>query len=236
MITRAELPQAAAFAEVGVARPHESAHLHVAGAAPYTDDIPEIAGTLHAALGLSPVAHGVLKGIDVDAIRRHGLGPEIGEALDILDFERGAKLTGARFTLYKGAGARLERALINFMLDLHTGSHGYTEVLPPFMVNRDTMTGTGQLPKFEEDLFRLVDPEYFLIPTAEVPVTNLVRDRIVELSACRVEGGRHVERGGGMLPQNRRQLQTWLRPQIARHQKPAIAARENVLRHLRLLM
>lgn len=107
---------------------------------------------------------------------------EIGESLRILDFECGAKLTGARFTLYRGAGARLERALINFMLDLHTGQHGYTEVLPPFMVNRDSMTGTGQLPKFEDDLFKMTDPEYFLIPTAEVPVTNIHRGDILKKS------------------------------------------------------
>ena len=107
---------------------------------------------------------------------------EIGEELGILDFECGAKLTGARFTLYRAAGARLERALINFMLDLHTGPHGYVEVLPPFMVNRESMTGTGQLPKFEEDLFKLVDPEFFLIPTAEVPVTNIHRGEILKKS------------------------------------------------------
>ena len=104
---------------------------------------------------------------------------EIGEALDILDFERGAKITGARFTLYKDLGARMERALMNFMLDLHTGPHGYREVLPPFMVNRKAMTGTGQLPKFEEDLFKLTEPDYFLIPTAEVPVTNIHQDEIL---------------------------------------------------------
>lgn len=104
---------------------------------------------------------------------------DLGEILDILDFNRGAKITGARFTLYKGAGARLERALMNFMLDLHTREHRYLEVLPPFMVNRKTMTGTGQLPKFEEDLFKLSDPDYFLIPTAEVPVTNIHQDEIL---------------------------------------------------------
>ena len=107
---------------------------------------------------------------------------EIGEELGILDFECGAKLAGARFTLYRGAGARLERALINFMLDLHTGIHGYEEVLPPFMVNRESMTATGQLPKFEDDLFKMVDPEYFLIPTAEVPVTNIHRGEILKKS------------------------------------------------------
>lgn len=105
---------------------------------------------------------------------------EIGESLDILDFERGAKLTGARFTLYKGAGARLERALINFMLDLHTTKHNYIEMLPPFMVNRESMIGTGQLPKFEDDLFHLEGVDYFLIPTAEVPVTNIHRDEILK--------------------------------------------------------
>ncbi len=107
---------------------------------------------------------------------------ELAENLDILDFERAAKITGARFCLSKGAGARLERALTSFMLDLHTTEHGYTEVLPPFMVNRASMTGTGQLPKFEEDLFRLVDPDYLLIPTAEVPVTNIHRDEILKKS------------------------------------------------------
>ncbi len=98
---------------------------------------------------------------------------DIGEFLGILDFNRAAKLTGARFPLYFGAGARLERALINFMLEIHTTEHGYKEVLPPFMVNRQTMTGTGQLPKFEADLFKLEGWDYFLIPTAEVPVTNI---------------------------------------------------------------
>jgi seryl-tRNA synthetase len=107
---------------------------------------------------------------------------EIGEELGILDFECGAKLTGARFTVYRGAGARLERALINFMLDLHTGSHGYLEVLPPFMVNSESMTATGQLPKFEEDLFKLKDSDFYLIPTAEVPVTNIHRGEILKKS------------------------------------------------------
>jgi len=101
---------------------------------------------------------------------------DIGEALGILDFERAAKIAGARFAIMTGAGAQLERALINYMLDLHTTQHGYQEVLPPFMVNRAAMIGTGQLPKFEEDLFRLRDEDYLLIPTAEVPVTNLHRD------------------------------------------------------------
>ncbi len=105
---------------------------------------------------------------------------DLGEKLGILDFKRAAKITGSRFTLYKSHGALLERALINFMLDLHVREHGYTEVLPPFMVNRESMTGTGQLPKFEEELFKLTDPDYFLIPTAEVPVTNIFRDEILK--------------------------------------------------------
>lgn len=105
---------------------------------------------------------------------------DIGEELGILDFTRASKIAGARFALYRDAGARLERALINFMLDLHTREHGYTEVLPPFMVNRDAMTGTGQLPKFEDDLFRIAEPDFFLIPTAEVPVTNIHREEILE--------------------------------------------------------
>ena len=105
---------------------------------------------------------------------------ELGERLGILDFERAAKMTGARFALYWGLGARLERALINFMLDLHTTKHGYQEVLPPFMVNSSAMTGTGQLPKFKEDLFKLEDWDYYLVPTAEVPVTNIYMNEILE--------------------------------------------------------
>ena len=107
---------------------------------------------------------------------------DIGEDLDILDFERAGKIAGARFVISKGGGARLERALINFMLDLHTGEHGYTEILPPVLVNRETMTGTGQLPKFEDDLFKLDESDakgYLLIPTAEVPVTNIYREEIL---------------------------------------------------------
>ncbi|HHU87236.1 MAG: serine--tRNA ligase [Pelotomaculaceae bacterium] len=105
---------------------------------------------------------------------------DLGEALDILDFERGGKVTGARFTFYKGYGARLERAVINFMLDLHTNQHNYVEVFPPFMVNRESMIGTGQLPKFAEDMFKIEGQEYYLIPTAEVPVTNLYRNEILD--------------------------------------------------------
>jgi seryl-tRNA synthetase len=105
------------------------------------------------------------------------LGPELG----ILDFERAAKITGARFVVYWDLGAKLERALINFMLDVHTKHHGYTEVLPPFMINSASLYGTGQLPKFEADLFKIKDTDYFLAPTAEVPVTNLFRDETLDL-------------------------------------------------------
>ena len=107
----------------------------------------------------------------------------IGEALGILDFERAAKLAGSRFCLSKGAAAQMERALIGLMLDTHTRDHGYLEVLPPFMVNSESMRGTGQLPKFAEDLFRLADTDYWLIPTAEVPVTNIHRDEILDADA-----------------------------------------------------
>ncbi|MFQ5780622.1 MAG: serine--tRNA ligase [Nitrospiria bacterium] len=140
-------------------------------------------------LGLPNLPHASVPigkdGQDNTEVRRWGISPtfsfrpkphwEIGEQLGILDFERSAKITGARFALYKGWGARLERALINFMLDLHVNAHRYQEMLPPFIVNRESMTGTGQLPKFEEDLFRLKDDDYFLIPTAEVPLTNIHR-------------------------------------------------------------
>lgn len=105
---------------------------------------------------------------------------DIGEDLDILDFERAAKISGTRFTVYKGLGARLERAITNFMLDLHTIDQSYVEILPPFMVNRKAMTGTGQLPKFEEDMFYIPQKDFFLIPTAEVPVTNLRGDEIMK--------------------------------------------------------
>lgn len=105
---------------------------------------------------------------------------EIGEKLNILDFERGGKVTGARFVFYRGLGARLERALINFMLDIHTGEHGYTEFFPPFIANKESMTGTGQLPKFGEDMFKLEGLDYYLIPTAEVPITNFHRSEILD--------------------------------------------------------
>jgi seryl-tRNA synthetase len=111
------------------------------------------------------------------------LGPELG----ILDFERAGKITGARFAVYMGLGAKLERALISFMLDVHTQQHGYTEVLPPFIANKDSFYGTGQLPKFEQDLFKLEGTDYYLIPTAEVPVTNLHRDETLDVDSLPIK-------------------------------------------------
>jgi seryl-tRNA synthetase len=138
---------------------------------------------------------------------------EIGEKTNTLDFARGAKITGARFTLYRGLGAMLERAIINFMLDLHIAEHGYTEMLPPFLANRESMTGTGQLPKFAEDLFKVEKTDYYLIPTAEVPVTNIHRDEIlsekdlpiyyVAYSPCfRAEAGAAGKDTRGMIRQH----------------------------------
>ncbi len=138
---------------------------------------------------------------------------DIGTGLDILDFDRAAKIAGARFCLLKGAGALMERALINLMLDVHTREHGYTEVLPPFLANTASFIGTGQLPKFEEDLFRVAGTDYYLIPTAEVPVTNVVRDEILaaaslplRMTACtpcfRAEAGSHGKDVRGMIRQH----------------------------------
>jgi len=172
---------------------------------------------------------------------------EIGETLGILDFERGAKLTGARFTLYRGAGARLERALINFMLDLHTGRHNYIEMLPPFMVNRESMTGTGQLPKFADDLFRLEGTDYYLIPTAEVPVTNIHRNEILrgtELPLCytaytpcfRKEAGSYGKDTRGLIRQhqfNKVELVKFVHPADSyRELEKLLADAEEVLRLL----
>ncbi len=174
---------------------------------------------------------------------------DIGEALDILDFERGGKIAGARFTLYKGAGARLERALINFMLDLHTGEHKYVEMLPPFMVNRDTMTGTGQLPKFEHDLFHVEGMDYFLIPTAEVPVTNIHRDEILAAeqlplyytayTPCfRKEAGSHGRDTRGLIRQhqfNKVELVKFVAPQDSDAElEKLLDNAEEVLRRLKL--
>lgn len=138
---------------------------------------------------------------------------DIGEFLGILDFPRAGKITGSRFVLYQGEGARLERALINFMLDLHTGEHGYKEIFPPFLVNSQSMVGTGQLPKFAEDAFNVAGTDYWLIPTAEVPVTNMHREEIISAeqlplyyvgySACfRAEAGAHGRDTRGLIRQH----------------------------------
>lgn len=174
---------------------------------------------------------------------------DLGEALDIIDFERATKITGSRFALSKGAGARLERALINFMLDTHTADDKYTEVLPPFLVNRDTMTGTGQLPKFEADLFHLEDPDYFLIPTAEVPVTNIYRDEILDgaaLPVCfsaytpcfRKEAGAHGRDTRGLIRQhqfNKVELVKFTRPEDSEAElEKLLADAEGILQALEL--
>lgn len=174
---------------------------------------------------------------------------EIGEELGILDFERAARMTGTRFALYRGLGARLERALINFMLDLHTREHGYTEVLTPFMVNRASMMGTGQLPKFEEDLFRIKDEEYFLVPTAEVSVTNIHREEIlpgyklpvsyVACSPCfRREAGSYGKDVRGLIRQhqfNKVELVKLARPEESYEQlERLLADAEEVLKRLHL--
>lgn len=174
---------------------------------------------------------------------------DLGEELGVLDFERGSKIAGARFVLYRGAGARLERALINFMLDLHTDKHGYTETLPPFLVNRTTMTGTGQLPKFEDDLFHTEDVDYFLIPTAEVPVTNIHRDEILAeadlplkytaYTPCfRKEAGSHGRDTRGLIRQhqfNKVELVKFARPEDSEGElKGLLADAETVLQQLKL--
>jgi seryl-tRNA synthetase len=174
---------------------------------------------------------------------------DLAEYLDIIDFDRAAKITGARFALYKGVGARLERALINFMLDLHTTEHGYLEVLPPFMVNRASMTATGQLPKFEEELFKVENGTYFLIPTAEVPVTNIHRDEILSdedltlkytaYTPCfRREAGSYGKDTRGLIRQhqfNKVELVKFARPQDSYQELEALLAdAEEVLKRLGL--
>ncbi len=174
---------------------------------------------------------------------------DIGEDLKILDFERGAKITGARFTVYMGLGAMLERAIINFMLDLHIFDHGYTEVLAPFMVNRESMTATGQLPKFEADLFRVDQVDYFLIPTAEVPVTNIHRDEIlsekelpihyVSYSPCfRAEAGSYGKDTRGLIRQhqfNKVEMVKFSRPETSYDELEKLTANaEDVLQRLNI--
>jgi seryl-tRNA synthetase len=174
---------------------------------------------------------------------------DIGENLNILDFARGAKITGARFTLSRGAGAMLERALINFMLNMHVSEHGYTEVLTPFMVNRESMTGTGQLPKFEEDLFKITGTDYYLIPTAEVPVTNIHRDEIlneqdlpihyVAYTPCfRAEAGSYGKDTRGLIRQhqfNKVEMVKFSRPETSYEELETLTLNaEEVLKRLNI--
>ncbi|WP_050606204.1 serine--tRNA ligase [Clostridium niameyense] len=174
---------------------------------------------------------------------------DIGTDLNILDFERAGKVTGSRFTFYKGLGARLERAIISYFLDMHTDEHGYTEILPPYMVNRTSMTGTGQLPKFEEDAFKISNNDYFLIPTAEVPVTNLYRDEIlkgeelpikhVAYSACfRSEAGSAGRDTRGLVRQhqfNKVELVKFVKPEQSYDELEKLTSdAEDVLKGLKL--
>ncbi|MFM1655514.1 serine--tRNA ligase [Brevibacillus sp. B_LB10_24] len=174
---------------------------------------------------------------------------ELANDLGILDFESAAKVTGSRFVFYKKAGARLERALMNFMLDLHVSQHGYEEIIPPYIVNRTSMTGTGQLPKFEEDAFRLDGPDYFLIPTAEVPVTNMHRDEILDgaslpryyaaFSACfRSEAGSAGRDTRGLIRQhqfNKVELVKFVKPEDSYEElEKLVANAEKVLQLLDL--
>lgn len=174
---------------------------------------------------------------------------DVADHLGILDFERAGKVTGSRFVFYKGLGARLERALISFMLDLHVDEHGYTEILPPYMVNRTSMTGTGQLPKFEEDAFLIESEDYFLIPTAEVPVTNYYRDEILSgdelpirfaaYSACfRSEAGSAGRDTRGLIRQhqfNKVELVKFVKPEDSYQELEKLTAdAEKVLQLLEL--
>jgi seryl-tRNA synthetase len=192
-------------------------------------------------------------------VRRWGEKPEftfepknhwdIGEGLDILDFERAGKVAGARFVINKGAGAGLERALMNFMLNLHTQEHGYTEIFPPILVNKDSMTGTGQLPKFEEDLFKETSKGFYLIPTAEVPVTNIHREEILNeedlpiyytaYTPCfRREAGSHGKDTRGMIRQhqfNKVELVKFTKPEDSYNELETLTANaEEVLKRLGL--
>ena len=174
---------------------------------------------------------------------------DLGTDLNILDFERGGKIAGSRFTIYKGLGARLERSIINYFLDKHTTENGYTEVLPPYMVNRDSMTGTGQLPKFEEDAFKVENNGYFLIPTAEVPVTNMYRNEVLAgedlplkyaaYSACfRAEAGSAGRDTRGLVRQhqfNKVELVKFCKPEQSYEELDKLVAdAESVLQGLEL--
>ena len=174
---------------------------------------------------------------------------DVGTGLSILDFDRAAKIAGARFCLMKGPGALMERALINFMLDVHTREHGYTEVLPPFLANSASFLGTGQLPKFEEELFHVSGTDYYLVPTAEVPVTNIVRDEILPgeslplkmtaYTPCfRAEAGSHGKDVRGMIRQhqfNKVELVKICRPEESKAELESLTAdAEAILKRLRL--
>ncbi|HEU5360401.1 MAG TPA: serine--tRNA ligase, partial [Candidatus Deferrimicrobiaceae bacterium] len=174
---------------------------------------------------------------------------DVGTALGILDFDRAAKIAGARFCLMKAAGALLERALINFMLDVHTREHGYTEMLPPFLANSASFLGTGQLPKFEEDLFKVAGTDWYLVPTAEVPVTNIVRDEILPAESLplkmtaytpcfRAEAGSHGKDVRGMIRQhqfNKVELVKVCRPEESGEELESLTAdAEAILRRLGL--
>jgi len=186
-------------------------------------------------------------------IREHDFAPrphwEIGEELGILDFECAAKLAGSRFAVYRGAGAKLERALISFMLDIHTKEHGYTEILPPFMVNAASMVGTGQLPKFKEDLFKVEGWDLYLIPTAEVPVTNIHRDETlsgedlpiyyVAYTPCfRSEAGSYGKDTRGLIRQhqfNKVEMVKFVRPEESYDELEKLTRNaEEILRRLEL--
>lgn len=174
---------------------------------------------------------------------------DLGTELDILDADRAAKVTGARFTFYKGLGARLERACINFMMDLHANKHGYTEMLAPYIANKASMTGTGQLPKFADDMFKLEGLDYYLVPTAEVPTTNYHRDEILDGSklpeyyscytACfRAEAGSAGRDTRGLIRQhqfNKVELIKFVKPETSWHELDTMVdAAEDVLRLLEL--
>ena len=174
---------------------------------------------------------------------------DLGTDLDILDFERAGKITGSRFTVYKGLGARLERSVINYFLDTHIEKNGYTEILPPYMVNRTSMTGTGQLPKFEEDAFKIQNDDYFLVPTAEVPVTNLYRDEVLDgeqlpikfaaYSACfRSEAGSAGRDTRGLIRQhqfNKVELVKFVKPEDSYAElEKLVADAESVLQGLEI--
>ncbi len=174
---------------------------------------------------------------------------DLGKDLNILDPETAAKITGARFTVYRGAGAQLERAIMNFFLDTHTRQHGYEEIFPPFMVHRNSMIGTGQLPKFEEDAFKVSNNDYFLVPTAEVPVTNMLRDEIIEgdqlpikycaYTACfRAEAGSAGRDTRGLIRQhqfNKVELVKFTKPEQSYEElEKLVADAEDVLKLLKL--